>query len=220
MISVTQSGRSIPLFVLLLSHFLSPVLRLNERMTAATAMGVCLGAIGIAILFGPERLADLGRADALASLVCLASCFGTAISSITIRVITRREPKPDLVGVAFLQLLFGTLFLAPLAVQATPDAPLSTATWATLLALGVATTGIPTILRVFVVKSAGPVFMSTAGYLVPVTALIVGWAFVGESFSSRELVGAAIILLGVGTAQGLLRPPRLRAARRPGGGHG
>lgn len=192
---------AVPLFVLPLAHFLSPVFGLGERMTAAKALGVTIGAAGVAVLFGPQRFADLGRADALASAACLAAALCLAMSAVAIRALPETRGRADPVGVAFLQLAFGAAFLAPLAIPAAPSAGLSIETWAVLLALGIAVTALPTALRVYVITNAGAVFMSTAGYLVPITALVVGWSLGGERFAPREILGAVTILIGVGIAQ-------------------
>ncbi len=86
------------------------------------------------------------------------------------------------------------------------DAPIrfSPDVWLALAALGVGSSAVALILRGFVNATAGPVFMSITNYLVPLTAVLFGWAFAGEVLRQDDAVAAALILIGVAISRGAL----------------
>lgn len=190
----------IPLIVLPLAHALSPVLGLNERLSARKPVGILVGAAGVLAVFGPESFANLQSSDTLAQLACLAAAACYALGSISIRAMPQTEP----IGASVAQLTFASLLLAPFAWSAAPTQEISVESWAALAALGVGATGLAMILRVYVISTAGPVFFSAAGYLVPLCALLAGWFWADERFETLDLIGAALILGGVAIAQGLV----------------
>ncbi len=201
---------TVALFVAPLAHVLSPALRLDDRLTPTRAFGLGVGAVGVACVFGLDTLLRLGDADAIGQLAALAAALCYAVASISIRAMPEGDPIP----VAGIQLGVGALLLAPFILPGAAAAPdwsaLSWAVWAALLALSVAATGFAMVLRVYVIATVGSIFLSSVGYLVTLVALFAGWAFAGESFSAADLLGAALIVLGVAIAQGLLKSLSLR----------
>jgi len=67
------------------------------------------------------------------------------------------------------------------------------------LALG--PTGIAYVLRIRLVQRNGAVYMSGAGYLIPVFAVLWGWVFLGEQPGLRTLVALGLILTGIAVSQ-------------------
>ena len=67
-----------------------------------------------------------------------------------------------------------------------PEEPLSPHIWAILIGIGVISTGMAMTLRIAVISSVGSVFMSGVGYLVPITALIVGMVFGGDTIALSD----------------------------------
>ena len=62
--------------------------------------------------------------------------------------------------------------------------------------LGIINTGVASVIFYYLMKKAGPVFASTVTYIIPFVAL--GWGlYAGETVTSVQLGGMAIILLGV-----------------------
>ena len=54
---------------------------------------------------------------------------------------------------------------------------------------------------VTVISTSGSVFMSIAGYFLPIVALIVGTIFGAENITPENLIACALILSGVAYAQ-------------------
>ena len=87
-----------------------------------------------------------------------------------------------------------------LAVEGMPVISPDRATWAILYA-GVLPTGLAFLLRVMLIRSAGPIFMSLVAYVVPLWAVLLGVLLLGEDLRASTYAGAAIILAGVGLTQ-------------------
>lgn len=183
----------IPLLVLPLAHFFSP----GETMTRRKLAGFCIGFCGVLMLMGATSLSALGSSNGQAQIACLCAATSYACGSI----ITRRTPPTDPITLSALALGVGGLLILPFGIGAWPDAPLSSYTWAILLTLGVVSSGLSMILRVKVISSVGSVFMSTAGYLVPITAMTVGVLIGGEVLEAWDVAGCALILSGLAIAQ-------------------
>ena len=67
-------------------------------------------------------------------------------------------------------------------------------------------TALANLLRVVVIRSAGPVFMSLTNYQVPLWSVALGVAFLGEPLHLSLLVATVLILTGVALSQyGALR---------------
>jgi len=182
----------IPLLVLPLAHVFSP----GEPMTARKLAGFLVGFTGIALLVGWETLASIGSADGLAQLACLGAALSYAVGSI----MTRRTPKTDPIALSALGFVFGGALVAPFAVATWPAEPLSAQTWMIFFAIGILSSGVAMVLRVTIISTVGSVFMSSVGYLVPITALAVGVAFGGEVLAAGDLLACALILTGLGIA--------------------
>ena len=72
-----------------------------------------------------------------------------------------------------------------------------------VVGLGILGTGVAYILYYFIVERLGAITASSATYIPPVVALIIGWALVGEPVDLLDVVAIMLILGGVG----LLRIP-------------
>lgn len=184
---------AIPLFVLPLAHLFSP----GEQMTRQKVIGFVVGFVGLLLLIGPDTIMQLGSADGLAQLACLASSLSYATSSLIIR----RAPKTDPIAFSAIALLVASLIMLPFAITHWPSTALPITTWAILIWIGVIATGLAMVLRVSVISTAGSVFMSIAGYFVPITALITGALLGGEVIELSDALACALILSGVAFAQ-------------------
>ena len=101
---------------------------------------------------------------------------------------------------------------APITVVEGAPTRFSTDVWLALIAGGVGASAIALTLRGYVNATAGPVFMSITNYLVPLTAVLLGWAFGGEVLHAKDALAAALILAGVAVSRGALRALRRNRA--------
>ncbi|WP_299613888.1 DMT family transporter [uncultured Tateyamaria sp.] len=194
------SMASVALIVLPLAHFFVP----GERMTWRRTLGFIIGFVGVCVLIGGQAFeasgAQLETAGRIAC-ICAASCYG--ISS----VLMRRLPPVDPIGLSTVLLLIAACIVLPAAwiVEGPPPLP-DTQTLVVIGFLGLIPTAAANMLRVLVIRSAGPVFMSITNYQVPVWSVLMGAVLLNEPLPSSLLLAMALILTGVGLSQyGALR---------------
>lgn len=191
---------AIALMILPLAHIFVP----GEHMTPRKVGGFVIGFIGVAILIGGKAFestgADLefwGRLSILGATASYAVCS----------ILVRRLPPVDSVGLATMLLWFGAIVIVPVALltEGVPEAP-DRQTFLVVAVLGLIPTAAANLLRVMVVREAGPTFMSLTNYQVPIWAVLMGALVLGEPLPSTTLMALALILGGVGLSQyGALR---------------
>ncbi len=194
------SMASVPLIVLPLAHFLVP----GERMSLRRFAGFAIGFVGVFILIGGQALASSGATLELPGrLACVSAAACYAVSS----VLMRRLPPVDPVGLSAVLLLIGAVAVLPAAVivEGPPPLPDAQTLWAVAF-LGLVPTAAANLLRVAVVRTAGPVFMSLVNYQVPVWSVLLGALILSEALPDSLLWALLLILCGVGLSQaGALR---------------
>jgi len=162
-------------------------------------MGVILGFVGLVVLILPGIATDGTEGGSIAARVaCVVASLCYSIGAILIR---RAPPIPPLVFTAGM-LTAGSIILTPLALllEGVPAITAERATWAMLYA-GLIPTGLAFLLRVVLIQSAGPIFMSLVAYVVPIWAVLLGVILLNETLTTSTYIGAAIILSGVGLTQ-------------------
>lgn len=194
------SMAAVALIVLPLAHFLVP----GERMTPRRTLGFLIGFAGVVLLIGPAAFASSGADGEIAGrLACLfaAGCYGVT------SILMRRLPPIDPVGLAAATLAFGTIAVLPIAFAAHGMPPLPAPEGLFYLAvLGLIPTAAANLLRILVIRTAGPVFMSLTNYMVPLWSVLLGGLVLGEAFPPTLFGAMALILAGVGLSQyGALR---------------
>ncbi|WP_413221712.1 DMT family transporter [Tritonibacter mobilis] len=188
------SMSAIPLMVLPLAHFFA-----SEPLTLRRLIGVVIGFFGVALLIGGQAFESNGSdLEWAGRLTCLTAAACYAVSSISMR----RLPEVDSVGLAAVLLLIGTLGIIPVAWMVEGPPPvISSETWMWLAILGLIPTAGANLLRVLVIRGAGPTFMSLTNYLVPVCAVFFGAVFLSEALPGTLLWALALILAGVALSQ-------------------
>lgn len=195
---VSMAG--VALMVLPLAHFIVP----GERLTLRKSVGFLIGFAGVVILIGGQAFETTGNSlETWGRLACLTAAGCYAISSVQMRLL----PEVDPIGLNTITLLIGAVIVV-IAALATEGAPPRTDgnTLIILVILGMIPTAGASLLRVLVIRSAGPVFMTLTNYQVPVWSVVVGALILGEELPPTLLTALALILTGVGLSQyGALR---------------
>lgn len=201
------SMASTALIMLPLAHFFVA----SEQMTWRRVVGFLIGFVGVAVLIGGQAFESTGGSyETAGRIACVAAACCYAMSSI----LMRRLPGVDAIGLATVLLLIGSCISIPMALilEGLPQMP-TLEILGVLAFLGLVPTAAANFLRVLVVRSAGPVFMSLVNYQVPVWSVVLGALILAEPLPPSLIYAMALILLGVGISQyGALR--RLFAARR------
>jgi probable blue pigment (indigoidine) exporter len=173
----------------------------RKRPVPLTAAASVAGVLGMAaLLLAPGAAWDtLGIAAALAGAASMAAG----------NFLTRRWHSDDMPVLAFTgwQLLLGGLMLAPLAWAA--DAPLPPL--GAPQVLGYAYLAIVGALLSYALWFRGiarlpPVAVSSLGLLSPLTAVLLGWALLGQSITGLALAGLITVLASVLAVQWAMSP--------------
>jgi drug/metabolite transporter (DMT)-like permease len=186
-----------PLSTLLLAHFFVA----GERMSRNRVAGFLLGFMGIVVLMGPAALASLGGSpiEILAQLSVLAGALCYAANGVIIRVAL----KGDVMVASAAIVAIAAVISVPVALVV--DQPWRLApgwTAVSILAwIGIGPTAIATLMHLKLIASAGPTFMSLINYCIPVVALLIGVALLGEEPGANAYSGLLLILAGIGLSQ-------------------
>lgn len=189
------SMAAVALMVLPLAHVMVP----GERMTLRRTAGFVIGFAGVVVLIGAQAFSSTGAAlEPFGRLACLGAAGCYALSSVWMR----RLPAIDPIGLATVLLIIGAAMVIPAAliVEGPPPA-IDGQTLAVLALLGLVPTAGANILRVVVIRSAGPTFMSLTNYIVPVCSVVLGALVLSEPLPPSLLWALALILAGVFLSQ-------------------
>ena len=177
----------------------------TERPNRARLVGLVLGFVGTLVVLAPWR--SLHGAGLDGQLACLGAgaCYGVAF------VYTRKflSGRAAPLGLAAAQLTCAAIEIGVVApLVATHSVSLPPRVWLSVLALGAAGTGIAYVIYYGLVRDVGATTASTVTYVVPLVAVTLGVAALGESLRWNDFVGALIVLLGILVAEDRL--PRRR----------
>ncbi len=203
-----------PLFTVLVAHRLTP----DEKLTPLKLSGVVVGFAGAVFMIGPDALAELGVAIT-AQLACLAAALTYAFAGIFGRRFKRMGIAP--LTTAAGQVSASTVLLLPLVILVDQPWALSVpqpATWAAVLGVGVLSTALAYVLYFRILAVAGATNLLLVTFLIPVSAILLGWLVLGETLQPKHVVGMALIGVGLACIDGRL--PRLLFASSNRGGLG
>jgi len=183
-------------------------LLLGTPMRVLAVLAASCGILGIAALvLGPEaRLDPIGIAAGLGGAASMAA--GTVLS---------RKWQPPVPALSFTawQLSAGGLILLPVALVLEPPLPaLSTANLAGLVWLGLVGAAVTYWLWFRGVARIEPGAVSMLGMMSSVTAVILGWLWLGQSLTSLQICGAVVVLASVWVGQ-LANRPRAGVPKGP-----
>jgi drug/metabolite transporter (DMT)-like permease len=186
------SMAAVPIFVLPMAHMFVP----GDRMQFRKIAGFGLGFLGVMFLVGADAFA--GDAAILPRLACLGAALCYAVSS----VVTRRCPPIDPVLLAAASLVVGSALLIPamLAIEGLPAmaAPIP---MAAILILGLVPTALATLIRVQVIQTAGPSFLTLVNYQVPLWSVLFGVLVLHEALPGHFFWALLLILAGLAVSQ-------------------
>ena len=178
---------SVPIFTAILAIFFDR----EDRSEGLRLVGVLVGIVGVALLFG----VDLSGSSSLllgGGAVVLAS-LGYAVGGL---IVKRRLGAVQPIAVAALVLAGSTLISAPAAFASAPESLPSAGPLAAVAALGLLGTGVAFAIFYGLIARVGPARSFIVTYLAPGFAVIYGAVLLGESISVATLAGLALILIG------------------------
>ncbi len=189
-----------PIFSILVAHFLTS----DEGMTRNKLAGIALGFSGVAVLMSGTAMKTAGI-----PLLPLLACLGGALSYGFAGVFGRRFRRMGISPAtgAFGQVSATTLMMIPIVALVDTPWHLSTPAMTTvvaLLGLGLLSTALAYILFFHILAVGGAINSSLVTLLIPVSAILLGYLFLGEKLASNHFAGMGLIALGLLSIDGRL----------------
>ncbi len=177
-----------PLLTMGMAHYLIP----GETLNRYKLIGFALGITGVGLLLGP--VFEGGGREFWSGLAIFTAATCYAVNGILIKRLPRQAPMVGACGV----LLMATLVLFPFwLAYRSEQAAISQASMFSVIWLGIGPTGIATIVLFAVIDRAGPTFLSTINYLLPVVAFFCGAWLLDEIVTSLHYLALLTILVGI-----------------------
>jgi len=172
----------------------------DERSRGWRAVGILVGIAGVALLFGVDLTG--GREEVLGGLAVLVAGLAYAIGPLTSK---HRVQGTGLAPVAIVTVTMtvSAVVLAPvLPIVGVIDGDLQPDSTGSLLALGVAGTGVAFLIFYTLIADVGPARASLVAYIAPGFSVVYGAAILDESIGVGTIGGLALILAGSFLAAG------------------
>jgi drug/metabolite transporter (DMT)-like permease len=187
-----------PLFAVIAAHLLTA----DEKMTANRLVGVLIGLSGVVLIIGPDALKGLGG-DVAAQLAVLTAAACYSLAGVFGRRFRRMGISPLITATG--QVSASTVMLIPLAILA--DRPWrlpgpAPEVWGAILGLALISTAFAYIIFFRVLASAGVTNIMLVTFLIPVSAILLGSAFLGERLALKQIAGMGLIGLGLAAIDG------------------
>lgn len=183
---------SMPLMTAAFAHLLIA----EERMTFRKLFGLAVGSCGLIIVLGPSALLGLGHAP-MGEAATLVAPLSYALGSVLLK---RRPPMNPLRLTAGMFLVGEVVMLPAVLIETSGVQELShllvPRTAGLLLGLAVAGTAVPAFLNYLLIVRSGALNASLVMFIMPVFALMLGTAILGETVRFNVVAGLICILLG------------------------
>jgi len=163
---------------------------LKEAVTSKQIIGLFFGFIGVLILVNPSN----GSTTLIASLCAMIGSLCYAFNATYLQKYHSNSDKIVLIGWS---MLFGGLFMIPLASFNLPNAMPDTNSILALFWLAVISTGVGYLAYVRLIDRIGAVKTATLTYLLPVFSIIWGAIFLQEKITIFILGGFIFVMMGM-----------------------
>lgn len=174
---------------------------LKDGLAPSRWLGITIGTIGIVVLVW-DKLSFAVEDQLLAiGAMTLATLSYGFMGNYTKRYLA----GVDSLVIATGSQLYATLCLLPLIIIFWPDQAVSNLAWGSVIALGVACTGIAYMIFFRLLSEVGAVSSAAVTFLVPVFGITWGMIFLGETVSLRMVIGSGVIIVGTMLASGWIK---------------
>lgn len=191
-----------PLMTMVFAHYFVE----GETLNRYKIIGFTLGITGVTLLLGP--VFEGGGRELWSGLAIFTAATCYAVNAILIKRLPRFSPMVGACGV----LLAASILILPFWLALAPENNrISDDSMLAVIWLGIGPTGIATIILFAIIDRAGPTFLSTINYLIPVVAFFCGAWLLSEPVSWHHFVALATILCGIAITR-----IRVSAAPAPG----
>ena len=184
-----------PLFTVIVAS----VLLADERATATKIIAVVVGFTGVVIIIGPNALTDFGDGgQTVAQLAVLGGAISYALAGVYGRRFKDWGVHP--IAIAAGQVTMSAIMMLPLALATETPRQLLDASpviWMAVIALAVLSTALAYVLYFHILATIGAVNLLLVTFLIPVSALLLGWLLLNESLHTSAIVGMGFIAIGL-----------------------
>ncbi len=187
-----------PFFTVLVANILTA----DEKLSWNRVLGAVIGLSGVAAMMGAEII-GLPQSSLPSQLAILAASVSYGFASVFGR---RFSSLPPLVTAAG-QTAGSSLILLPLMLVIDRPwqlSPPSLHIWLAIAGLAVLCTSLAYVLYFTVLKRAGATNIVLVTFLVPVSAIVLGVALLGETIGIHHVVGMVTIAIGLALIDGRL----------------
>ena len=187
-----------PIFGVIVAHLFTT----DDKATPLKTAGVAIAFAGVAVLVGVDALSGLGD-HLLAELACLGAALSYGFSALWSRRFRGRPPIATAAG----QLTCSSLVLAPAVLLLDPPwqhAAPGAGALAAVAGLALLSTAVAYILFFRLTTTVGPTNTMLVTFLIPPSAILLGWLFLAERLAPQHLVGVVLIGAGLATIDGRL----------------
>lgn len=191
-----------PLFTVATAHFLTK----DEKMSTLKVLGVVFGIIGVVIMIGQEALGGIGD-SILGQLAVLGAAISYCFSGIYGLRFRSLGIKPVVAATG--QVIASSLLLIPLALFY--DRPFTLPMpgieiWLAIVSLALFSTALPHILYFRLLSTVGATNVNLVTLLIPVIAILLGTAVLGEQLELKHMIGMGMISVGLLSIDGRAFP--------------
>lgn len=182
-----------PMFTVVAAHFLTR----DEKMSKLKVLGVVFGLAGVAIMIGREALGGLGE-NILGQFAVLWAAISYSLAGIYGRRFRQLGIKPVVTATG--QVTASSLVLIPLALFY--DRPFTLPMpeleiWLAIVGLALFSTALAYILYFRILSTAGATNVLLVTLLIPVSAILLGTAILGEQLELKHMIGMGLISIGL-----------------------
>jgi drug/metabolite transporter (DMT)-like permease len=182
-----------PLFTILVAHMTTN----DERLTFRKLVGISFGFMGVVMLMGPELVDNFGVA-ALGEWACLGAALSYACANTFGRRFVQLGTKP--MQTAFGQVVASTVILGPLVIVVDQPWTISDPGFLpvlSILALGLFCTALAYVIYFQILARSGATAIALVTFMIPPSAILMGWLALGEQISSQDFLGLSLIGVGL-----------------------
>lgn len=158
---------------------------------AKRLMGIVIGFVGLILIVGIETISGAADAFSVFQTVLAAILYSTAMA-----IILRGMPNGDGVAINAIAMIITAVIFAPAALTNLPDQMPSFNATASLIGLGVLSTGLAFMIYFGLIKEIGQARGSLVTYLNTAFAVVLGVVILGEPLTIGIVTGLPLVLLG------------------------
>ena len=158
---------------------------------AKRLMGIVIGFIGLVLIVGIETISGSADAFSVFQTVLAAILYSTAMA-----IILKGMPHGDGVAINAIAMAITAIIFAPAALTNLPESMPSFSATASLIGLGVLSTGLAFMIYFNLVREIGQARGSLVTYLNTAFAVVLGVVLLNEKLTIGIIAGLPLVLIG------------------------